>query len=106
MSLLGRRGPSEVSKKYDEPIEVETAVVLREGASLPGQPVAFRWRGRRYSVHRLLKYWREAGEAWDPERAKDHECYRVEADGGTYDLRLDRLAGRSRPTWRLARVWD
>ena len=101
-----------MSKRYDEPIEVEVGVVLREGATLPGQPVAFRWRGRRYLVHRLLKYWREAGEAWDPERVRDHECYRVEADGGTYDLRLDRLVGRGRPglqakqSWRLARVWD
>lgn len=92
-----------MSKRYDEPIEVE--VIEAEGLRGMG-PVAFSWRGRRYAVGRLLKYWREAGGAWDPERARDHECFRVEAEGGTYDLRLDRLAGRGRPRWRLARVWD
>lgn len=88
-----------MSKRYDDPIEVEVA-------GSPASPAAFQWRGRRYSVQRLLKCWREAGEAWDPVRARDFECFRVEADGGTYDLRLDRLAGRNRPPWRLTTVWD
>lgn len=86
-----------MSKKYDEPIEVETC---------DRRPAAFTWRGRRYSVDRLLKRWREAGEGWDPERRRDHECFRVEAEGGTYELRLDRLAGRKKPRWRLSKVWD
>ena len=88
-----------MTKRYDDPIEVEV------GGDLAG-PVAFRWRGRRYAIDRLLKYWREAGEGWDPKHAKDHECFRVEAEGGTYDLLLDRLAGRQKPPWRLKRVWD
>lgn len=89
-----------MSKRYDEPIEVEI------GKGIPSSLEAFRWRGRRYGIEQLLKYWREAGEAWDPEHVRDHECFRVEAEGGTYDLRHDRLAGREQPRWRLARVWD
>lgn len=88
-----------MTKRYDEPIEVE--VVGRNVC-----PLSFSWRGRRYSVERLLKYWRESGQGWDPERINDHECFRVEAGGGTYDLYLDRLVGREQPRWRLARVWD
>jgi hypothetical protein len=79
-----------MTKRYDEPIEVE----LTEHPSGARRPAAFSWRGRRYPVTGLLKYWREAGEGWDPERARDHECFRVEAGGGVYDLRFDRLAGR------------
>ncbi|MGH2811159.1 MAG: DUF6504 family protein [Actinomycetota bacterium] len=90
---------SRLTKWYDEPIEVEVR-------RLQMTPVAFRWRGRRYSVQHLLKRWREAAEGWDPQSASDEECFRVEADGGTYELRLDRLAGRKQPQWRLARVWD
>ena len=93
-----------MTKRYDDPIEVELA------EHPPGalSPRAFSWRGRRYVVAGLIKYWREAGEGWDPERARDHECFRVEAEGGVYDLRFDRLAGpRKGPSqWRLARVWD
>lgn len=101
-----------MSKRYDDPIEVETGDPGSSGgppARRPGrlkQPVAFCWRGRRYPVQRLLKYWREAGEGWDPERVRDHECFRVEAEGGIYDLRLDLLAGGDGLRWRLARVWD
>lgn len=94
---------SGLTKRYDDPIEVELA------GTAP-QPTAFIWRGRRYSVDRLLKHWRQTAESWDPERRSDLDCYRVEAQGGaqrgTYDLRLDRLAGRKLPQWRLARVWD
>lgn len=91
-----------MTKRYDDSIEVQVHRL---------EPVAFCWRGRRYSVQRLLKRWREAGEGWDPEQVRDHECFRVEArvdddDGGIYDLRLDRLAGRGKPHWRLVRVWD
>jgi len=86
-----------VTKRYDDPIEVDL------GGHLGTEPIAFSWRGRRYSVHRLIKYWREAMGAWDPDRFKDDEFFRVEADGGTYDLR-HLLAGAS--SWRLSRVWD
>src|SRR5437899_10505803 len=98
-----------MTKRYDDPIEVELEEDHLEGLS----PVAFWWRGRRYAVEGLLKYWREAGEGWDPQRARDQECFRVEAEGGVYDLRFDRLPGsdnsdkgRTAERWRLARVWD
>ncbi len=90
-----------MSKRYNDPIEVEV-----EERQTPLRPQAFSWRGRRYAVASVLKYWREAGEGWDPERARDHECFRVEAEGGVYDLRFDRLAEPKAPPWRLARVWD
>ena len=100
-----------MSKRYDEPIEVEVDAPLPTGPTDIGDgdspgPVAFKWRGRRYVVNRLIKRWREAGGGWDPARASDSECYRVESAGGIYDLLHDRLAGRKRPQWRLARVWD
>ena len=97
-----------LTKLYDDPIEVEVEGPPSRSDSTAGPqvPVAFSWRGKRYQVERVLKFWREAGEGWEPERANDHECYRVEAAGGTYDLRLDRLPSRTRPHWRLARVWD
>ena len=86
-----------MTKRYDEPIDVD----------LSGRaPVSFSWRGRRYTVQRLLKHWRESAATWDPARAVDQDCYRVEADGGTYELRLDRRAVTDQPAWRLARVWD
>lgn len=85
----------EMSKKLDEAIKVE----------LEGDvPKGFEWRGSRYAVDRLIKYWREAGGDWDPEVHMDHECYRVESGGGMYDLRRD-LTGKQ-PPWRLLRVWD
>ncbi|HWD08556.1 MAG TPA: DUF6504 family protein [Actinomycetota bacterium] len=87
-----------LTKRYNDRIEVDWAEP-RPGMA---QPSAFCWRGRRYVVAGLLKYWREAGEWWDPARARDHEWFRVEAEGGVYDLAFDRLL----ETWRLARVWD
>lgn len=92
-----------MSKRYNDPIEVEVA---SNDDSRALSPQAFSWRGRRYAVSSVLKYWREAGEGWDPERARDHECFRVEAEGGVYDLRFDRLAEPKAQPWRLARVWD
>jgi hypothetical protein len=86
-----------MTKRYDEPIEVATA---------NRTPVSFSWRGRRYVVQRLIRHWREATCTWDPALTADHDCFRVEADGGTYELRLDRRAGPEQHAWRLARVWD
>lgn len=86
-----------VSKRYEEDISVEVRGF---------EPVAFEWRGRKYEVTSLLKRWRESSSAWDPENAKDLECFRVEASGGIYDLRFDRIALKGRQKWRLARVWD
>jgi hypothetical protein len=86
-----------MTKRYDEPIEVATA---------DRTPVSFSWRGRHYRVERLIRHWREATCTWDPARAADHDCFRVEAGGGTYELRLDRRVQPEQQGWRLARVWD
>lgn len=101
-----------MTKRYNDQIDVEWAEPpwVPPGGN-PGlrQPSAFSWRGRRYVIGGLLKYWREAGEWWDPQRARDRECFRVEAEGGVYDLAFDRLAAQSPGggrAWRLARVWD
>ena len=99
-----------MTKRYNDPIEVEVENAQVENGQPQLTPSAFSWRGRRYAVAVVLKYWREAGEGWDPQRARDHECFRVEAEGGVYDLRFDRLAGSDKggtaERWRLARVWD
>ena len=87
-----------MAKRYREIVEVEV------GPDRMRAPMAFCWRDRRYPVERLLKYWREAEAGWDRERSRDHECFRVEAAGGTYDLRHD-MGDRS-PGWLLVKVWD
>ncbi|MGH2704586.1 MAG: DUF6504 family protein [Actinomycetota bacterium] len=91
-----------MTKRYDDSVEVQLAAPRGSGSTIP---VAFRWRGHRYTVRSLLKRWREAGEGWDRARARDDEFFRVEAEGGVYDLRLDRIEGSDRG-WRLTRVWD
>lgn len=95
-----------MSKKYDDPIEVETS-----SPPMGGVPAAFVWRGRRYPVERVLKRWREVTESWDPERVRDLEWLRVESFGGTYEIHLDRRLPppeypKKTENWRLARVWD
>lgn len=102
----------QMSKRYNDPIEVVTTTSF---------PVSsFSWRGKRYTVDHLLKHWVETRQGWDPERKADEEYFRVEAEGGTYDLLFDRLSelslsDTSKPPllgtketarWRLARVWD
>jgi hypothetical protein len=109
---------SEVTKRYDEPIDVDPD----PDPATRGAPVAFRWRGRRYQVDSLLSEWRETSEMWDPSRSKDREYHRVlarpagmmsEGDvdpdgflrrevGAVYDVYRDRVRG----DWRLARIWD
>ena len=109
------RPADEVTKRYDEPIEVRAD--LRDGDA----PLSFRWRGRHYEVDQHLGSWREAGEWWNGSARRDREYHRllahpsgalstgeVDSDGflrstgGVYDVYLDRAAGG----WRLTRVWD
>jgi Family of unknown function (DUF6504) len=86
-----------MTKRYDEPIEVATEDDL---------PVSFTWRGQRYTVQRVLKHWRESTFGWHPSLGAEHHWFRVEADGGTYELRLDRRAAPEEVAWHLVRVWD
>ncbi len=93
-----------MSKKYNDPIQVEVGP-RRSARSALAEPLAFSWKGRRYSVQRLIKYWRESSGGWDSSIANDTEMFRVEADGGTYDLLYDRIHSNG-SSWRLRRVWD
>lgn len=104
-----------MAKRYDDPIEVTP------DSADHGAPAAFRWRGRAYDVDQRLGSWREAGEWWAGQAARDREYHRVLArpsgelatgeldpdgfmtsPGAVYDVYLDRARGG----WRLARIWD
>ena len=104
-----------MTKRYDEPIEVEAPLVD------DGAPTAFSWRGRPYEVDQHLGCWREAGEWWNGSALRDREYHRllarpagslatgdVDADGflrsagAVYDVYRDRARGG----WRITRVWD
>lgn len=95
-----------------------------------GQPARFVWRGRLYTVLRVLEHWvvsrewwaeqaqrpggeqeqRDRGGEWDekPGEPSEHEFWQVEASPGrniplaAYELRRDAATGN----WLLARVWD
>ena len=103
-----------MTKHYDETIDVTA------DPAVPGAPVAFVWRGRRYEIDQRLAVWRDAGAWWTAEPRED-EVHRVLArpagvisdgnvdaegfltrPGAVFDLRFDRL----RKAWRLDRLWD
>ena len=76
----------------EEPLLVE-ARLLPDGAV---QPIAFVWRDRGYRIADWGRQWVEeiGGVRW--------RCYLVRtADGETFELRLDRVAGQ----WMLSRAW-
>jgi hypothetical protein len=110
-----KRRADEVTKRYDEPIEV------RADSLDAGAPSSFTWRGRRYDVDQRLGCWREAGEWWNGSELRDREYHRLLARpagalatgdidpdgfmrpaGAVYDVYLDRVRGG----WRITRVWD
>lgn len=74
-------------------------------------PVAFRWRGRRYEVVRVLGHWREDPGWWRRSdgrtiRIDQADLWRVEAENG-----LPHAAGvyelvRRGDDWHLDRIWD
>lgn len=98
-----------MSRVYGDPVDVW----VRDG-----RPARFVWRGRLYTVLRVLEHWVVTREWWKqqeggeelPESAEpsDREFWRVEASPGrsapaaTYELRRDVAAD----SWLLARVWD
>ena len=71
------------------------------------EPVAFTWRGQRYTIRQILSVWVDTGfgagevtRTWY--RRRHRNVYRVETDEGEiYELYLDR--GGSRRDWVLAR---
>lgn len=93
-----------MSRTYGEPIDVWVQ---------DGRPARFAWRGRLYSVLRVLDHRVISREWWatqnpDPDAPAEREFWRVEASPGrdvaaaTYELRQDMPTG----DWLLARVWD
>ena len=91
-----------MSKRYAEVVEIETT-----GGALQ----AFWWRGKRYTVRRVLGRWREAGGWWTSTTGTDRpwtagesrELVRVQTGGGgTYELGRDLRSG----AWMILRVWD
>jgi Domain of unknown function (DUF6504) len=103
-----------VSRVYGEPVDVR----VRDG-----RPARFVWRGRLYTVLRVLEHWvvsrewwaqqalergREQGQDGEPGEPSEHEFWQVEASPGrnippaAYELRRDGASG----DWLLARVWD
>lgn len=71
--------------------------------AIDGQPVSFRWEGRRHAVRGVVdrwaihdEWWREGQEVW-------RRYYQVQtADGLLCVLYQDAVAG----TWYLERVYD
>jgi len=97
-----------MTKRYDDPIEVEveyTQVEEVEDCQPQLTPSAFSWRGRRYAVAVVLKYWRRRGGLGSA-AGEGPRVLQGRAEGGVYDLRFDRTAGPKAQQWRLARVWD
>jgi hypothetical protein len=92
-----------VSRVYGDPVEVWTT---------HGQPARFVWRGRLYTVRRVLDHWVTTRDWWkeqhpeEPGAGGEREFWRVEATPdkviGVYELRLDTMSG----AWLLSRVWD
>lgn len=93
---------------------VET--VLRPGGGEPEVLRAFRWRARRYVVREVLACWVAASVWWRPftatrrsraegpgdERSGDRTVWRVETDGGVFDLARDSDTGQ----WSVVQVHD
>ena len=91
-----------MSRVYGDPIDVWT---------IEGRPVRFVWRGRLYTVRRVLEHWVTTRDWWreqhpEAETASEREFWRVEAapddEIGVYELRFDAATG----TWMLSRAWD
>ncbi|MFF5260464.1 DUF6504 family protein [Actinomadura viridis] len=76
-----------------------------------GRPDRFVWKGRLYTVRRVLEHWVTTRDWWreqepETEVTGEREFWRVEAtperEVGVYELRHDAASG----TWTLSRVWD
>ena len=82
-----------MSKRYREPVEVH--------ADQTG-PTRFSWRGGSFRVRAVLGHWREDAGYWagGALEVPQRDLWRVEAEGGVYEL--VREAG----AWRLYRIWD
>ncbi|MCO6010282.1 DUF6504 family protein [Actinoallomurus purpureus] len=91
-----------MSRVYGDPVEVWLT---------DGRPSRFVWRGRLYTVLRVLDRWVTTRDWWHerhPEapEGSEREFWRVEATPdravGVYELRHDQATG----TWMLSRAWS
>lgn len=91
-----------MSRVYGDPVEVWT---------VGRRPTRFVWRGRLYTVRRILDHWVTTRDWWkerhpDAGEGGEREFWRVEATPekavGVYELRFDTATG----AWLLSRVWD
>lgn len=90
-----------MSRAYGDPIAVWVT---------DGRPSRFVWRGRLYTVLRVLDHWVTTRDWYRDRHPEDAEpgrrvFWRVEAtpdrEIGVYELRHDEEAG----TWMLSRAW-
>lgn len=90
-----------MSRVYGDPIEVWVT---------GGRPSRFVWRGRLYTVLRVLEHWVTTRDWYrdrnpDAPDAGERAFWRVEAtpdrEIGVYELRHDEETG----TWMLSRAW-
>lgn len=71
-----------MSRRYGDPVGVK----IERGA-----PVAFTWRGRRYTVT-VIGIWRLKARWWDPNAAADRTYYRVQTpDWEVFELYYDAI---------------
>lgn len=91
-----------MTRVFGDPVEVWVT---------DGRPVRFVWRGRLYTVRKVLEHWVATRDWWreqhpESEEAVEREFWRVEASPGTevgvYELRFDSATD----SWMLSRVWD
>src|SRR5258708_26606361 len=90
----------QMTTRYNVPIEVEVA-----NGQAHHTPHAFSWRGRRYAVAGVLKYWREAGGGLGPPRGRGPARFPGWAEGGGFPPPLDPLAQPLAPPARASAAW-
>lgn len=91
-----------MTRVFGEPVDVRAA---------EGRPDRFVWRGRLYTVRKVLEHWVVTRDWWrghhpGTEEPGEREFWRVEAspgaEVGVYELRFESASG----TWTLSRMWD
>jgi hypothetical protein len=121
-----------MSRRYDEPIEVTSALARTPRTS---DPEAFIWRGRLFVVRAVIDRWQERRAWWrevgtevqvraegGPEGAgagvganrheRERQVWRVEASAGkaagtgVFDLGADGVTAGGSPRWLLLRAHD
>ncbi len=94
-SELEHPGDGGLGKRIDEPVAVSWDAQRRV-------PAAFAWRSRVHDIQTVVQTWAVERAWWDAAHAVSLRCWRVIADGGTYDLAFDRRDG----SWALLGMLD